>query len=678
MLFAVIAPLEVFAQNTNLGVSILQITPKEASGQVGTNVNVQGTIYISNGTYQLILNKQVVVASGRADGFYVNANFTVPEMPAGLYPLTLRDVGQNLNSTAEGFTVLTGYSITASSGTVQEGSSVSLTASVTGAQSGTSYYAKISVVLPSSGTTYTKTLLLSAPNAKGTASAQATFPDSSFDPAGSTTNYPGAYAYSFNSSLASGVFNVNILDQTSYHRSQTVSIRATGYEANQAATITVTSVKTGTVLDTFSATASSDGVITSSYVVSSTADIGDYTVKITPTGTQKPIPDSQTFSVSGYAVQVQTTNLAGESVPGISVQATDVITNTVYNAISDDNGIAAFKFEKGPVGLTAFWNGVNVGVTNITVSGEGSFQLKCQLTNLKITVRNSAGVAMPFVNLEIQFNYQTTVTKTGSAQGQTGPSGSYTLKSALAGATYKIDASVYNQIFNAANNTFSNLGSQPTTEVTIICPNEPITFNVIGYNQAPITNARIEMVEISNGLFYSSTTDGNGSASAQVTFGTYRVRVFKDNALINETPSLQVFSATQKQITATLYGIQLQVKVVDALGAAISNAEVTLNGPQTLSAITKGDGIATFDNIVGGNMQIITQAQGSPDAYQAITTVVNGPGTVQVKMDKYIALGSMLLPASFLLTLAIIIAAVLTLIVVEVARRRRVTHKGTS
>ena len=68
-------------------------------------------------------------------------------------------------------------------------------------------------------------------------------------------------------------------------------------------------------------------------MVSSKADVGDYTIKITPQNTQKAIPDSETFTVPGYAVQVKTTNLAGEVVPGIVLQAVDALTNAVYNAI---------------------------------------------------------------------------------------------------------------------------------------------------------------------------------------------------------------------------------------------------------------------------------------------------------------------------------------------------------
>ena len=148
MAFApVVTPLEVYAQNTNLGVNIIQVTPTSTTGPVGTLVIVQGTIYNSNSSYQIILG-QTIVVSGTSEGYYVNANFTVPEMPSGTYSLILRDVGINVNST-QSFTVSTGYSINAVTSSVQEGNSLTFNISVTGSPTGTSYSANVSVVLPS-------------------------------------------------------------------------------------------------------------------------------------------------------------------------------------------------------------------------------------------------------------------------------------------------------------------------------------------------------------------------------------------------------------------------------------------------------------------------------------------------------------------------------------------------
>ena len=499
---AVVVPLEVFAQDTNIGVYIGQITPTSATGPVGTNVNILGSIHTSNGSYQLFLGKNVVT-TGTSEGYYVDANFTVPELTNGAYALILRDVAINVNYSAT-FTVTTGYTINAVPSEIQEGNSLTLNVSVTGGQIGTSYSANVAVALPSPlSTVYSKTVSLGTPNEKGTASAQITFPDSTFQPSGSITNYVGIYTLYFNQSqsLAQSGFAVNFIDSPTYHRGQTVSVRAAGYQPNQVATLTITSVSSGTTLDTVSVMASADGVISTSWVVPSAAAVGDYTIKITPQDTQKSIIDSEVFSVVGYAVTVKTTNLAGEVVGGISIQAVDASTGTLDNATSSPDGIANLKLEAGTHVLTAFWNGVNVGATNVTVSGDATFTVQCQLTDIKFTVKNANGITMPFVDLKITYQYQSSgATKTGSASGQTDASGSLTLNSVLPGASYTIDASMYNQIFNSGNNTVSGLPTQATTQVFIICPSETVTLNIVGYNQEAIPNARIELVELKNGL----------------------------------------------------------------------------------------------------------------------------------------------------------------------------------
>jgi hypothetical protein len=221
------------------------------------------------------------------------------------------------------------------------------------------------------------------------------------------------------------------------------------------------------------------------------------------------------------------------------------------------------------------------------------------------------------------------------------------------------------------------LPTQATAQVFIICPSETLNLNIVGSNQEPIPNARIELVELSNGLFYSATTGGNGAATIQATFGMYRVRVFKDTTLINET-NVDVFSNSQQQIQCTLYGIQLSVSVVDFFGSPVSNANVTLNGPLLASAVTQSNGKATFNNIIGGDMQIIAQPSGTQDASQAITVNVDQPTTVQIKIEKYVALGSILIPTSSLFTILIIVLAIIMFVIVEVYRRRRVKHAAAT
>ena len=670
----------VFGQNTNLGVTIYQVVPAGSyisngtsilTGPVGYALNLQGTIYTSNGAYQVIFANQVV-ASGTSEGYYVNANFSVPEVPSGTYALRLRDVPANVNSTEDDFQVTIVYSINAVPSLVQEGSSVVFNVAVTGGDPGTSYYANVSVVLPSPlSTAYSKVLSLGATSQKGTASAQVTFD--------SLTNYTGSYTVYFNQSvsLAQSQFSVGFLDSTTYHRGQTATINAIGYQPNQAATLSFTS-SSGTSLDSESLTASDAGVISTTWVVPSNAATGTHTATITPQGIQKSIQDSQSFSIIGYAVTIKTVNLAGEVVPQIQIQATDQATNTVYNSTSGSDGIANFNLETGIISLTAFRNGVNVGQSNITVTGNGAFNLQCQLTDLKIIVQNENGAPIPFVNLTITYHYLLTnggSSQTGNASGQTDPSGAFMLNSTLTGISYTINASLYNQVFNSGNNTANNVPAQAVSEIVITCPNEPLSINVVGYNQAAIPDARIELVELTSGLFYTASTDSSGSVTSQVTFGMYRTRIYKDNILINET-NIEAFSESQKQIRCTLYGIQVSVSVVDFFGRPIPNANVTLNGPETerFSAVTQGDGTVTFSNVIGGDMQIVAFAPGAQNGYQAVTLTVNQPTSVQIKIDRYIALGSLLIQASSLITIAVILAAVILFAAVEIYRRKRVKH----
>ncbi len=88
-LFAVFAFMTistVFGQQVNS--QIVAINPE--SGAVGSQVNVQGTIGTSNGSYSILFGSDYVI-NGTADGYSVNRNFTVPNFPAGNYNITLKD-----------------------------------------------------------------------------------------------------------------------------------------------------------------------------------------------------------------------------------------------------------------------------------------------------------------------------------------------------------------------------------------------------------------------------------------------------------------------------------------------------------------------------------------------------------------------------------------------------------
>jgi len=79
------------------GPTIQSVTP--ASGAVGTQVNIQGSIDTVNGSYLIHFANQIVVDSA-ANNTIVNSNFTVPTgFAAGDYNITLTDVIANLTAT---------------------------------------------------------------------------------------------------------------------------------------------------------------------------------------------------------------------------------------------------------------------------------------------------------------------------------------------------------------------------------------------------------------------------------------------------------------------------------------------------------------------------------------------------------------------------------------------------
>lgn len=644
---------------------------------VGQPVTLLASTYTVNGTYNLYYNGQLV-KSGTSEGYFISANFTIPEVPAGTYNFTLTDVSYGQNTTLA-FPILTAYSITplvpSPSSMLQEGNGIALNVTVTGGQPNTSYGAEITVTLPPDlGTNFTKVVTLTS-SSQGTAQTIVNFPDTTFSPSGSTTNYAGTYTVYFNrtQNLDQQTFKVGFTDLNQYHRQDTVKINAVGYQPSQSVTIAI-QYNNG-VISSQTVTASGQGIINATYQIPPTAAIGTYTATITPQiAPSKSVPDIQTFDVVGYPVTFTTVNLAGDIVPGILLEAVDVAASgTVYSNTSNYVGVATINLEKGSVTVNAYWNQVKVGTMNITVTGSSSQTVTCQLTNFKITVQDKNGIVIPFTDLNVTYQYvdRSGQTKTGTASGQTDLSGTYTFNSTLPNVSYTINAVKYDKVFNAGNNTISNLAAQANTQATILCPDETLNLNIVDNNNAAIPNARITLIEQASGIFYSENTDNNGNAQLQVTFGQYRLSVYtSNNVLINETV-INVLTSTQKQIRCLLSNLDVSVKVVDYFGNPINNVYVQLvrTGMDTQSATTQGDGTVTFSSILGGNLEITAYPTGNPNSYVASNIEVNSPTTVTLSMDKFVVFGGALVDTSVLATVLIIIAVILVAIVVEVLRR---------
>ncbi|XES76798.1 MAG: hypothetical protein ACBZ72_11570 [Candidatus Bathyarchaeia archaeon] len=644
---------------------------------VGQPVTLLASTDTYNGTYNLYYDDQLV-SSGTSEGYFVSANFTIPEITTGTYNLTLTDVAYGQN-TSIAFPILTAYSIKpiipSAPSVLQEGNRVPLNVTITGGEPNTSYNAEITVTLPPDlGTNFTKTVTLTT-SSKGTAQTTVNYPDTTFSPSGATTNYAGTYTAYFNrtQNLAQQAFKIGFTDLTQYHREDNVKINAVGYQPNQGATIAIQ--YNNSILSSQTVTASAQGIINATYQIPVNAELGTYTVTITPTITpSKNIADVQTFDVVGYPVTLTTVNLAGDLVSGILLEAIDVDgSGVVYSNTTNSNGEATISLEKGDVTVNAYWNQVNVGTLDLTVTGSSRNAVTCELTNLKVTVQNNNGVVIPFTNLNITYNYVTRSgsTQTATASGQTDLSGTYTFNSTLPHVNYNIEAEKYDTVFNSGNNTLTNPPAQDTVMVTILCPDKTLTLNVVDNNNAAIPDVRITFIEQESGIFYSENTNSNGNVQLQVTFGQYRLNVYtSNNVLINET-IISVLSNTNSQIRCALSNLDVSVKVVDYFGNPINNVDVQLirTGMNTQTATTQNDGLATFNSILGGNLEITASPAGNPTSFVASNVEVNSPTTVTLTMGKYVVFGGALVDASLLTTVLLIIAAILVVGVLEVLRR---------
>ncbi|MGF3521547.1 MAG: hypothetical protein ACQXXJ_00430 [Candidatus Bathyarchaeia archaeon] len=671
------------AVSGQLGLYIYQITKAGGttaitSANVGDAVNLVGTLYSANSSYKVYFG-DILVDSNQSSGYYVNSNFTIPEVPSGSYTVTLEDVAVAYNTTTT-FTVNTAYIAQAvvppSPELLQEGNPVTINVAITGGQPNASHTANITVVLPSPlGTAFTQLVPLTV-GPSGAGRAQITFPSGSFQPSGSTTIYTGQYTVYFNQSqnLGQSQFYVGITDASSYHRQSTVKIRAVGYQAGQSATLKIVDPAGATMLSQ-TVTASDQGIVTSTWTVPSTAPLGQYNVTITPQSNFKAVPDSQNFTVPGYKITVNTLNLAGDYVPYLTIKAVDHSSNSETEWSSGYYGSTLLNLESGNHTITAYWDeDVKVGEIKVSISGDATYNVTCQLTNLLILVKDKNGVAIPNVNLDMTYNYVTATgeTKTGNFSTQTNSSGTYLFDSALPGVTYTVNASKYGVVFNSGNNTISNLPAQPLYQAVIVCPERALSLRILDYHAAALPNTRIDLMEQESGILYTATTDSNGGASLQVTLGRYRVKVYSpQNILLNET-ILDVLADTQSQIQCAIYNLQVSVKVVDYFGNALSNVNVQLSRPgaNPQVATTQSDGTVTFQNVVGGHIGITAYIPGNEGSYVAEHLYLDSPAAIQIQMANYAALGPLLVETNALFASLLILAALVLFAVAEILRRK--------
>jgi hypothetical protein len=111
---------------------------------------------------------------------------------------------------------------------------------------------------------------------------------------------------------------------------------------------------------------------------------------------------------------------------------------------------------------------------------------------------------------------------------------------------------------------------------------------------------------------------------------------------------------------------------VDYFGNPISNVNVQMSrsGMNPQSKTTQGDGTATFDNVIGGNIEITAYSSGNENSYVARNLEVGSPTVVQLQMANYVVIGGLLIGTSLLATIIIVLVAVLLFLGIELYKKK--------
>jgi hypothetical protein len=639
--------------------SVLGVKP--SSGSVGTLVTITANVTTANGTYEVYFD-QSLTASGTASGNNVNATFTVPETTAGNHTVSVTDVTTGDNATGT-FNVTTSYSLSipAMAKPLQEGDSVPISANITGGESGKSYAMNVTVEAPTN-VSYVKMLDVVA-SAFGNGTTTASYPGDFST--GANTSFVGGYTIFLNATLDQKAFSVGLTNSTEYHRSQTVNVKAL-YEPSENVTLTIAGKN---IQDSVNLTDPS-GLINYNWTVPLNATIGSYAVSVVSLSghTVKSPADVQNFTVPGFAVNVTARNLAGESVPSITLSALENGT-VVNNATSDTAGLGILNLEVGNYTCEAYAQSRNVGELMISVNDTVSLDLFCNLTNLRVQVVsfvNGTELSIPDAGVYLVEYGQTFSTDLN---------GTAVIHSLLPNSTYDLTVTRYGTSFNVTSipRLLVNETAVAWFNVTVSCPTLALRVVATKSGGKPFDNALVRVQELSGLPSFEEYTDANGSAVFNPPLGRYTVRVYDPSGVVLNETAVDLFQNASTSVRCDWYGLTLSVRVVDYFGQAISNVVVKLQreGEPTMSATTQADGTATFNNVVGGALEATFYLGGSTQPVMAQGLSIQNSTTVQVTIGKYLVFAGLLVETSQFATVIVVVLAVVLVLAVEVYRVRR-------
>jgi 5-hydroxyisourate hydrolase-like protein (transthyretin family) len=572
------------------------------------------------------------------------------------------------------------YSLSVSQTRIQEGLDTNITLSLSGGIANKTYTFQVNVTSPAH-VSFTHSFILTA-DAAGSGSNKTNFWKDFPSPA--NTNRTGTYTVSVNQTFATSSFTVGLTDKTIYLRSETVNIRASGYTANESVTADLKygSTSVSTFPRTFNATA--EGIVSLSWLIPTDAALGTYAVGVanaTPTGTMKTPTDIQTFTVEGVC-EIQTRNLAGQILANVTVEVYNGTSGTFLSLSQDTNstGWVSFVLGAGNYTFKAFWKNVQVGLVTRSITGNASFTLEVNLSNLKLTVQDDAGTALPWVDLYVSYNYTTRVPETipETSVFTTDLEGKVILQNVFTNINYRTSARRYGLVLVAT--TIQSLPAQAWNNVTVVVPTYTMLVKVLDSSGDSAAGLQVSAYEWSSGIneaLEPKLTDSQGNASFALAVGRYRLRFSKDSVFVNEV----TVDLTQDQLPVVvkidIYNIDLFVVVVDYFGQPIPNVSVEFqrkvdSNYQTVATQTTGaDGTANFEEVIGGDSLLQVSLADKLIMSQSLY-LDESPEQVMFKLGTYVSIFGFIVDASVFVTIVLVLILVVAFLVVSM--RRKLPH----
>jgi 5-hydroxyisourate hydrolase-like protein (transthyretin family) len=426
--------------------------------------------------------------------------------------------------------------------------------------------------------------------------------------------------------------------------------------------------------------------VTSSWDIPANVSLGVYDLSIsnaTVDGTVKSPADLQSFVVAGLC-SIQVRNLANEAVAGVRVEIWNATSGSYLNLWEETNesGSVEFTIDKaGNYTFKAFWKDPlgEAGAINQTITGDTVFSLTVWLAHIKLTVRDEAGNPLPWIDLNLKYNYtgrSGTIIPTSDLV-TTNVTGSVQIVNTFANVSYLVEASRYGFPFPHTTNIQSL--SAGWNNYTVIAPTYTIFVQMRDSQDAPAKSLQVTAYDWSSGISQPAkppeTTDENGNVTFSLTFGRYRLRVHKDATFVKEVTVDVAQNLSFLVVRIDVYNVDLNVIVIDYFGQPIPNVSVEFQRKSNSdyekiqNKNTGSIGVASFSDVIGGDSRVYVSVGGRPGETRYLYLVGSQPNDIVFKLERYVVLVGNVLETSQFVTLTILLIIIVALIVASTYKR---------